>query len=412
MSPFVGSCIDSRRPSSLWRSRVPRAASDRRYGAAALIAVLNTLLVGCSSAEPAPDAQLRLDDIQVVASHNSYKRAMDPALLALLQEAVGPQIATLDYAHPSLAKQLDRGIRKLELDVFHDPDGGRYAQPRGLSILQAQNVAHAPFDAAPMQAPGFKVLHVQDIDFRSHCPTLVDCLGTLRAWSDAHPAHLPIVVSINAKDAPLQDPDATVPLPFDAAAWDALDAGILAALGPARLLRPDDVRGDRATLNEAVQTDGWPTLAEVRGRFLFVLDEPLAKLERYASPGADGTTHAGLRGRVMFANFPETHPAAAFLVINDPIAEGERIRRAVEAGFLVRTRADADTREARSGDTTRRDAAFASGAQFVSTDYHDADPRFATGYSVSLPGGGVARCNPLRRAACDAAGLQEGRIPE
>lgn len=337
---------------------------------------------------------------------------MDPALLTLLQEAVGPQIAGLDYAHAPLAEQLDRGIRKLELDVFHDPEGGRYARPRGLLILQAQGVAHAPFDAGPMMAPGFKVLHVQDIDFRSHCPTLMDCLATLREWSDAHPAHLPIVVSINAKDGVLQDPEATVPLPFDAAAWDALDAEIIAALGQERLLRPDDVRGGRATLREAVLEEGWPTLDAARGRFLFVLDEPLAKLESYASQGADGASHEGLRDRVMFANFPESHPAAAFLVINDPLAEGERIRRAVEAGYLVRTRADADTREARSGDTSRRDAAFASGAQFVSTDYQDPDPRFATGYQVTLPGGGVARCNPVRQSACEAAGMVDQRIPE
>ena len=74
----------------------------------------------------------------------------------------------------------------------------------------------------------------------------------------------------------------------------------------------------------------------------------------------------------------------------------------VAEGFLIRTRADADTREARSGDTARREAAFASGAQFVSTDYQDPDPRFKTGYSVSLPGGGASRCNPVNAPkGCD-----------
>ena len=99
----------------------------------------------------------------------------------------------------------------------------------------------------------------------------------------------------------------------------------------------------------------------------------------------------------MFARVPEDHPAAAFLFLDDPVAEAERIRAAVAAGYLVRTRADADTREARSGDTRRREAAFASGAQYVSTDYFRPDPRFATGYVVELPGGETVRCNPVRR---------------
>ena len=73
-----------------------------------------------------------------------------------------------------------------------------------------------------------------------------------------------------------------------------------------------------------------------------------------------------------------------------------RIRQMVEAGFLVRTRADIPTEEARSGDTTRRDSAFASGAHYVSTDYPEVSP-FGSGYIARLPGAErlAARCNPV-----------------
>jgi hypothetical protein len=37
---------------------------------------------------------------------------------------------------------------------------------------------------------------------------------------------------------------------------------------------------------------------------------------------------------------------------------------------MVRTRSDADTREARTGDKTRFEAAVRSGAQLISTDYY------------------------------------------
>ena len=71
----------------------------------------------------------------------------------------------------------------------------------------------------------------------------------------------------------------------------------------------------------------------------------------------------------------------------------------------MRTRSDADTKEGRSGDTTRRDAALRSGAQIVSTDYPWFEPARWTGYAVSLPGHETVRCNPVNtpRTCVDAA---------
>jgi hypothetical protein len=103
-------------------------------------------------------------------------------------------------------------------------------------------------------------------------------------------------------------------------------------------------------------------------------------------------------------------PDAAFVKRNDSVGDFDEIRELVRRGYLVRTRADADTVEARTGDTTARDAALASGAQFVSTDYPVENPDFGTGYSVAIPGGQPGRCNPLnaspacRNAALEAAG--------
>jgi hypothetical protein len=97
----------------------------------------------------------------------------------------------------------------------------------------------------------------------------------------------------------------------------------------------------------------------------------------------------------VFVDVPETDPDAAMTVVNDPVGSAGRIRSLVEAGFIVRTRADADTVQARTGDTTMREAALASGAQYVSTDYVWPDERFGTGYVVDLPGDTPARCNPV-----------------
>lgn len=94
----------------------------------------------------------------------------------------------------------------------------------------------------------------------------------------------------------------------------------------------------------------------------------------------------------MFVNSDEGTPEAAIRVINDPIADQEKITGLVEAGYIVRTRSDADTVEAKKANTDRRDEAFKSGAQIVSTDY--VTP-FGNGYIVRFPSGEFVRCNPL-----------------
>jgi hypothetical protein len=95
---------------------------------------------------------------------------------------------------------------------------------------------------------------------------------------------------------------------------------------------------------------------------------------------------------------------------NDPFTTNPTISELVAAGYFVRTRTDADTVEARSGDTGPRDAAISSGAQMVSTDYPIPDPDFGTGYVVAIPGGMPARCNPINGpAGCRAEALERIR---
>jgi len=332
------------------------------------------------------DRALKLNDLQVIGTHNSYKRAIDPTDLALIRASSKKRANGLDYSHPPLTEQLDAGARVLELDVYADPQGGLYADPLARRI----NPKSAPYDAAPMRRSGLKVLHVQDWDYRSNCALFTDCLAEIRAWSKAHPDHVPILITLNLKDEKQDTPGTVVPLPFDAAAMDGVDAEIRQVFGPDEMITPDDVQGRRPTLRVAVRAGAWPTLGAARGKVLFALDEGDEKVAAYRG------ARRSLEGRAMFVNTDEGSPAAAYLTLNEPLKEAGRIRRAVAAGYLVRTRADADTAEARTGDTRRRTAAFASGAQFVSTDYMRPDRRLSA-YVVSLPGGAIARPRPTTK---------------
>ena len=134
---------------------------------------------------------------------------------------------------------------------------------------------------------------------------------------------------------------------------------------------------------------GWPTLADSRGKILFALDNTGRHLDDYLSPSQV------LAGRALFVSAAPGHPASAFLKMNNVIADGEAIKTYSAQGYLIRTRSDVPSHEARTGDTTRRNLALDSGAQYISTDYAEPSP-LGSEYQVVLPDtDGVARCNPV-----------------
>jgi hypothetical protein len=337
---------------------------------------------------------VRLNQVQVLGSHNSYHVQQGPSFFGLLQAFDRAQALGLEYSHLPLDAQLEtQGIRQFELDVFTDPEGGLYADPAGPRIVEAFGLPPDPVNdpTGALLAPGLKVLHVQDVDYRSTCLTLVACLQTIKRWSDANPRHLPLMILLELKDDPVDDPGFgfVIPREFAAVDLDAMDREIRSVFPEKQLLTPDDVRHGHATLEEAVLTRGWPRLVHARGKVLFALDNEGEEKSLYL----DG--HPSLRGRVLFTSSRPGAPEAAFVKLNNPIADGALIRDLVARGYIIRTRADSDTIQARTGNTAARDAALASGAQYVSTDYPVPDPRFGTGYFVEIPGEGPARCNPV-----------------
>ena len=334
--------------------------------------------------------ELRLNQIQVIGTHNSYHIAPAPAIYDLVASAGRRRAEGLDYSHRPLAEQFSRlGIREVELDVFADPEGGLYAEPNLRKMVKNRGKDPGPDPAAngKLGKPGFKVLHVQDVDFRTHTPTFVDALKQIRSWSRAHRQHVPIMIMIELKDEAIFGLS-TKPAKFDREEVGKVDAEILSVFNQSEILTPDRVRGRFETLPEAIRSQGWPALDTVRGLVMFSLENENSLRQQYL----DG--HQALEGRLMFTTVAPTDPSAAWFNINDPIKEFDRIQKLVRDGFLVRTRADADTVQARANDTNQRDKALASGAQFVSTDYPEPDRRL-TDYCVQLPGGIVARSNPV-----------------
>jgi hypothetical protein len=370
----------------------------------------SAMIATCASAQPAaqdgdPNASVRMNQIQVIGTHNSYHAGLLPGIAKLLKQRDPKEFEGLDYAHADLATQLNGGIRQIELDIFVDSKGGLFSHPLGPALL-AQAGLPADSDPYPnglMLKPGFKVMHVQDIDYASNCQPFTACLQIVRTWSKAHPGHLPVFILVETKHGvPNQELPWTVPEPWTRAAFDALDAEIGSVFSSGEMIVPDQVRGRHRTLNEAVLKGGWPTLAQARGKVIFLMDQD------WAGPiYLEG--HFALRGRILFTNATPGQPDAAFVEEND--GNADTIAALVRRGYLVRTMADSGTVEARSNDRRRRDKALKSGAQIVSTDYPQSEPGRWSGYFVALPNGEPARCNPLIGPPNCADSMLEPALP-
>jgi hypothetical protein len=382
----------------------------RMFTALALTAGLALLGPAVAGANGAHGKRaLRMNEIQVIGTHNSYHRELTKAERAAHDAVYGGAPiydGFLAYSHASLPNQLGRqGVRGMELDLFPDPQGGLYSNP-----LLRQRLAAGPLTDPEWSRPGIKVLHTEDLDYNSTCVRLTTCLRLVRRWSRANRRHVPLLVMLELKAT---DPVAgalggvRVP-PWDGPALDTLDREIRSVFSANELITPDDVRRGGLTLEQSVLRRGWPTLRRARGRVAFLMDNGPGPISAAYTAG-----RPSLQGRVLFTNAQPGTPDAAFIKRNEPNdANLEQIRGLVRDGYLVRTRSDEPLATVLSGDETRLRAALASGAQLVSTDFPEVgmSARYDRDYVVALPEGGPARCNPvIRPPNCRSRGLERTR---
>jgi hypothetical protein len=282
-----------------------------------------------------------LVDLQALGSHNSYHLAPAVAL-----------DASHRYTQPSLTAQLDAGVRALELDLHLTDDGV------------------------------WQVFHLPVIDPNTSCLALADCMAEVEAWSAAHPCHAPITIWLEPKDDADGPAAGVQPL---AGHMAELDAALDAAWPPGRVITPDEVRGGAATLRDAVRGEGWPTLAQTRGRVLFALLDEGAHRDEYLGPARDAV------GRLVFPGASSADDAwAAVFKINDAVS-GDAAGRVAE-GFLVTSNAAGAGQD---DDSAAADflASVDAGPNHVATDF--IAPQNEGGWSAALPGGSP-RCHPTR----------------
>lgn len=299
------------------------------------------------------DDVLRLHHVQVKGTHNSYH--VEPLI---------PFDASHEYTHAPLDVQLEeQGVRAFELDVH-----------KGLGE--------------------FEVYHISVIDSVSTCETLKACLGIMRAWSLAHVDHLPIVVWIEIKDS-------TGGLPIGAGDLDDLDDTIRGVLPPEQLFTPDDLQGAYPSVRAALEAEGWPTLGELRGKFIVVL---LNVEEGHAEDYTDGYT--SLAGRAMFARAtPEQFGLPWAAIAKLGIDDAEDIAAAHAGNMLIATNvcgAGDDDPEC----TEAMMKAKSAGIHMLKDDFPA--PVDGMTYFLDFPDGNPARCNPVTAPPkCTSVALED-----
>lgn len=271
------------------------------------------------------DPTIRLDDIQILASHNSYKK-VGPAIGRFF---VGlgdsfDEAKALNYGYQSVTDQLNLGIRSFEFDL-------RYRNGK------------------------FELTHVPLVDNSSQAVNFELALEEIRLFSE-HQTHVPIIILVEIKDDWMMlDPFLDA---FDQSALTSLDDLIKSELGT-YLYKPSDMIDETEILRDIIINDGWPIINDLLNKTIFVLH-----------PGNYTSTYyeidETLQTQSMFigSGYTETLPSyASFFVQND--VDMEKIKTLVDQHFMVRTRIDSNL----NFTETRFLDAIESGAQILTTDF-------------------------------------------
>lgn len=297
------------------------------------------------------DEKPRMNQIQVIGTHNSYHIAPDPSMMEALL-SLDKRVREWQYTHDPLDVQLTEGLRSFELDL-HPSD------------------------------QGYKILHVPLVDEGTHCLFFKDCLAVMLAWSQAHPEHVPVSVLLEFKleeailsgETVCDDPVTLI---------EALQNEILESMPEEKLLTPRTIHSGQGSLREVLEKEGWPHLERMLGKFFFILHDKEAL--RNACESLSEET-------ILFVNSSPDRSDGAVIVVDDPF--NQDIPQLLEKNMIVRVRADSGLRVDSPRALHKRDQALASGAHIVSTDFPCKKETREEGYCVSFPDKLPARSNPV-----------------
>jgi hypothetical protein len=359
-----------------------------------------------SDTETSPYEGLRLNEMQFIGSHNSYKMQPDSLMtgeMIAYEKAGGvgapegrpPSFERLAYGHPPIEVQLQLGIRLLEFDL-HVANPGDPFDPIAKYNERFGNRRESEGAQLPSVINDGRIIvyHVRDHDFRSTCIEFSDCLSHLADWSKGNPEHLPIIIYLEAKsnggaglsltaDGLVEGEQGSV---FGLDQWQRVESDAVEVLGRDAVFKPGEIIRDGLSLRQSITEYGWPYVDDLQGRFIFIV----------AGEDESKDAYANIPDPLFFTFRPMYHPDASFIIEFD--AFSRNIERILESGLIACTYADYMLVEGRDNNLAKRERLFDAGAQMISTDFPFRDPRFSD-YEVIFDDRTYVRQSPRTSSA-------------
>lgn len=278
------------------------------------------------------DPDFRLNDLQYVATHNSYKYGLVSEAYDFFNYVEFSN--HFDYGNPDLTEQLNNGIRSLELDVqkVYNEDG----------------------------STGFECSHKYLFDNMSSITDFLQGLEEINMWSDYNPNHLPVLLLVEIKSHGFGDS------PYETTLDDICYlAQCVDEIFGDNLYTPDQMLGaEYGDFADLRKNDGYPSVSDLLGKVIFMLHPGSLSNEYLAT---DVTT----RSQPVFVGSDlgnaQNTDSVFFFVQNDP-TDTAALTKLKDGNYVVRTRADKYTGTNRKFDKTYT-AAINSGANILTTDY-------------------------------------------
>ncbi|MFW5780504.1 MAG: Ca2+-dependent phosphoinositide-specific phospholipase C [Bacillota bacterium] len=271
---------------------------------------------------------LKLNEIQVLATHNSFKRMPFMPFSKTLELFWGQKVRNGYYGLDFLSEQFDMGIRGVELDVV-------------------------------MYGEDLRLIHDPVTDWRTNGPDFKMALEEIKLWSDINPGHIPINIMLQVRNN--FSPFSHKFKKFTKQDIQDMDNLLGEVFGEGNIIKPKDIKGDHDTLREAVETDGWPELSECMGKVYFALligDETNKQYYKEIDPSFETQ-----RAFIFSKPEEEEKEYTSFILADSPFTEG--LEELIDKNYILRTRLD----EQFNYSEQRRVASIELGSQILATDH-------------------------------------------
>lgn len=274
---------------------------------------------------------VKYNQLQMIASHNSFKGELVLAAKVFhntIGVVAGQKYNEFNYWHQPLTDQLNSGVRSFELDVSKQ-------------VIEGEDE--------------ILCVHSRMFDSNSVTPLIDHALQELKLWSINNPSHMPITIIIEPKSEYLWYKSLQ---PFDNEMLEYLEEKISGIIGDS-LYTPMEMLGENADFIALRENDDYPLVDDMRGKFVFVLHRSSLDVE-YSAKSIDDQ-----KLFLCVTNLEDKN--AIFILQNNSDADGfmNEIDQSLEDHFIIRTRID----EFPILDEERKENAYNSGANILSTDY-------------------------------------------